>query len=117
MSTLKELVLQNAKEGKVVIMTVDGPMSTSLEEITRQPTEGLLYDLNRDKVTVLTLMDDPKWVNDYAVAMVIEYLHTALDEAMKVIEWYAGYDPAAAVWLEKYGDKPTLDTNALDTKD
>ena len=117
MSTLKELVLQNAKEGKVVIMTVDGPMSTSLEEITRQPTEGLLYDLNRDKVTVLTLMDDPKWVNDYAVAMVIEYLHTALDEAMKVIEWYAGYDPAAAAWLEKYGDKPTLDTNALDTKD
>jgi len=70
----RDLVLQKEKEGKIVFMTFNGPMEADLEEFIKQPTEGLLYDLNRDRVTVLTFIDDPKWVNDYAVGIVIAKL-------------------------------------------
>ena len=77
---LKELILKKAKEGKVIFMTVEGPMETDLEEFIKQPTEGLLYDLNRDRVTVLTLIDDPKWINDFAVGLVITKLKEYYDQ-------------------------------------
>ena len=76
----KELVLNAYKEGKVVFMTFDGAMAAPLEEFIKQPTDGLLYDLNRDEVTVLSLIDDPKWVNDFAVAKVIRRLKERVDE-------------------------------------
>jgi len=76
----KNLVLQKEKKGKVVFMTIDGPMATDLEAFIKQPTEGLLYDLNRDRATVLTFIDDPKWVNDYAVGLVIKKLKEYYDK-------------------------------------
>lgn len=95
---LKELVLRNAKEGRVIVMMYEGPVAVDLEEIIKQPTEGLLYDLNRDKATILTFIDDPKWINDFAVALVIEklkeknkQLRTTLDKARKVIQAYSDY--------------------------
>jgi hypothetical protein len=48
--------------------------------IFHQPTDGLLYDLNRDEATVLILIDDPKWINDYAVCKVIRTLKKRIDE-------------------------------------
>ena len=78
--SLKELVLQKEKEGKIVFMTFDGPMEADLEEIIKQPTEGLLYDLNRDRATVLTFIEDPRWVNDYACCLVISKLKEYYDK-------------------------------------
>ena len=80
--SFKDLVLQKEKEGKVVFMTWDGPREADLEEFIRQPTEGLLYDLNRDRVTVLTFIDQEpaKWVNDYAVGLVIAKLKEYYDK-------------------------------------
>ena len=77
--SLKDLVLKKAKEGKVVFMTWDGPREADLNEFIKQPTEGLLYDLNRDRVTVLTFIEDPKWVNDFAVGLVIAKLKEIID--------------------------------------
>jgi hypothetical protein len=77
---LKELILKKEKEGKVVFATFDGYMEADINEFIKQPTEGLLYDLNRDKVTVLTLLDNPKWVNDYAVGLVISKLKEYYDK-------------------------------------
>jgi hypothetical protein len=74
MEELRNIVLQNAKDGNVVFLAMDEIMAAPLDEFVKQPTEGLLYDLNRDKVTVLAFIDDPKWVNDFAVALVIEKL-------------------------------------------
>lgn len=79
----RDLILQKEKEGKVVFMTIEGPMSTDLEEFIKQPTEGLLYDLNRDRVTVLSFIDDPKWVNDFAVGLVIAKLKEYYDKNQK----------------------------------
>jgi len=85
---LWELVQKKETEGKVVFMTIDGPMEADLEEFIQQPTEGLLYDLNRDRVTVLTFMkqDNPKWANDYAVGLVIGKLKKYYDKAKTVPE-------------------------------
>ena len=51
-----------------------------LKEFVKQPASGMLYDLNRSEVVVLTFIKDPKWINDYAVAKVIQELKLQLDE-------------------------------------
>lgn len=63
-------------EGRVVIMTVVGLMDVPIEQFCSQDADGILYDLNRDEVTTLTLGSDGmnRWINDYAVAKVIRYL-------------------------------------------
>ena len=78
MDKLKEMVLERAKEGKIVFMTVDGPMEADLDKFIEQPAEGILYDLNRDRLTVLAFIDNPGWVNDFAVGLVITRLKEKL---------------------------------------
>jgi len=62
-------------------MTPDGPAVANLDEFIKQPAEGILYDLNRGREVVLMFIDDPKWVNDYAVGLVIDKLKALLDAA------------------------------------
>ena len=83
---IKEYVLDQEKQGKVVVMTIEGFAECSLDGIIKQPTEGLLYDLNRHKTTILTFIEDRKWVNDYACMLVIEKLKSKLAEHDKEIE-------------------------------
>jgi hypothetical protein len=66
-------------------------MSSSLDEFIKQPVEGILYDLNRDKVTTISLADTNdnmrlRWINDYAVAVVIEKLKSETDKYRKALE-------------------------------
>ena len=69
-------VLENERKGKVTYMTGMGLMTSTLESFCRQNADGVLYDLNRDRATTITLGRNGggRWINDYAVAMVIEYL-------------------------------------------
>jgi hypothetical protein len=78
---IEKLVLDQRKKRRVVILDYTGFTSYNLEAFVQQPTEGLLYDLNRLPETVLTFIDDPKWVNDFAVYMVITQLKTELAAA------------------------------------
>ena len=71
---IKKLVLEKRKEGKIVVSTLDGFMSLKVKGFIEQPIEGILYDLNRLEEVVLTFIDDPKWVNDFAVALTIRAL-------------------------------------------
>lgn len=73
---LKNFVREKAKEDKVVFMTCEGPMIADLDEFIQQGAQGILYDLNRDKATTMALAseDNLRWINDYAVAVVIEKL-------------------------------------------
>ena len=87
MSELKDKILEEYKNGNVVIATPEGLQGTKLSEFIKQPTDGLLYDLNRNEAVILTFIYDPKWVNDYAVCQVIrelkskiEILESALDK-------------------------------------
>lgn len=78
--SVKDYILEETKKGNIVLNSSLGPMIANLKGIVEQPVEGLLYDLNRDEATVLTFIDDPKWVNDYAVIQVIRELKRQLDE-------------------------------------
>jgi hypothetical protein len=79
---LQEYIRESERHGKIVVLTVDGLREVNLDEILQQPTEGLLYDLNRDKATVMQFIDDDKWINDYAVALVISRLKEYYDKKM-----------------------------------
>ena len=75
----RNMILSEAKNGNIVFATVDGLMLAKLDEFIDQPTEGLLYDLNRDGATILSQLDNPKWINDYAVMQVIRKLKEYYD--------------------------------------
>lgn len=80
MESIKELVLEEAKKGFLIIAGIEGLQKAELSKIVEQPVEGLLYDLNRDPITILTFINDPKWVNDYACMQVIKFLHEKVNQ-------------------------------------
>lgn len=80
----RDLVLQEARKGNIVFLG-EGPMVANLNEFIKQPAEGILYDLNRLPEVVLTFIDDPKWINDYAVSLVITKLKANLEAAQQLL--------------------------------
>lgn len=82
------LILEKAKENKVCYMTIEGVAIQNLDSFIKQPIDGILYDLNRDKSVILTHLRNEnymKWINDYAVAMTIEYLKNKVETLEKEI--------------------------------
>lgn len=71
---IKEIVLNEYNKGNIVVSTFEGLKVCKLSEIINQHTDGLLYDINRNEAIVLTLINDPKWINDYATVKVIREL-------------------------------------------
>ena len=86
MENIKELVLKEAENGFLVVSTFDGLKKAKLSDMVGQSADGLLYDLNRDTGTILTLIDDPKWINDYACNQIIRYLKKELDETREKLD-------------------------------
>ena len=82
MVKIKDLILTEYEKGNIVVSTHEGLQVAKLSEIIEQETSGLLYDLNRDAGTILTFIEDPKWVNDYACMKVI----VALKEKIKILD-------------------------------
>ena len=80
MKTLKEIILEEEEKDKVVFLTIDGPKSIDIDKFIQQPAEGILYDLNRDRATILTFIDDIKWINDYAAMLTITKLKEHYDK-------------------------------------
>jgi hypothetical protein len=78
---LKTLVLEEYKKGNIVIASGVGGLCTApLKEIIKQPVDGLLYDINRNEATILTFINDPKWINDYASTQIIRALKNQVNE-------------------------------------
>ena len=78
--TFKDKVLSEYEKGNVVMSAMSGLGAANLKEFIEQPVDGMLYDLNRAEMVVLAFIDDPKWVNDYAVCKVIRALKERIDE-------------------------------------
>lgn len=85
MEDFKNKILEEYKEGNIVIAGIEGLQVAKLSEFIKQHTDGMLYDLNRSEVVVLTFLPDPKWVNDYAVCQVIRALKSRIDELEKQV--------------------------------
>lgn len=81
-----DLVTSKWKEGKVVWMSEEGPLVMDFDKWVKQPLAGMLYDLNRDLAVVLTFINDPKWVNDYATVRLLEYFYNKYQDSRTEIE-------------------------------
>lgn len=80
MEEIKNKILEEYKKGNIVVAGIEGLQGMPIVEFIKQPVEGMLYDLNRNEAVVLTFLDDPKWVNDYAVCKVIRAMKNRIDE-------------------------------------
>ncbi len=100
MEELKEKILEEYKKGNVVIANIEGLGVAKLADMIQQPTEGLLYDLNRDEMTILTFLPDPKWVNDYASTQVIRALKNYIHELENPASNYGWSKPEMRSMLE-----------------
>lgn len=78
---IKEIIKREYEKGNIVISTVEGLQTIPLADFLKQPVDGMLYDLNRGEETILTFIDDPKWVNDFALTKVVR----ALAEELKLL--------------------------------
>lgn len=78
-----DVIRGQEKCGNITIETIEGLAVIPLDDIVNWEADSLLYDLNRDKSTTISLGKDgmERWINDYAVAVVIEYLLNELKKA------------------------------------
>lgn len=101
---LIKFVQQKESEGLVVLASHEGLSTIPLVDLIAQPSEGILYDLNRGKIVSLTFLDDPKWINDYAVACVIDALKAQTEALKKEIAFknfiYTYYQKFHDKWIE-----------------
>ena len=83
---LKKLVLDGRKEGKVVFFALEDTLcSADVKEFIKQPTNGILWDLNRLEEVALSRTHKPRWVNDFAVALTIRALKDRVAQLEKEI--------------------------------
>lgn len=71
---LRDKIFEAYKEGYICYRTPEGVMKQRIDDFVKQPLEGMLYDINRDKATILANLKDPKWINDFALTVLLEYL-------------------------------------------
>ena len=84
MNKIKSLILEEYKQGNIVITTNGAIRGAKLSEFIERPVDEILYNLNRNEAVVLTFIDDPKWINDYAVCKVIRALKSRIDELKNI---------------------------------
>lgn len=80
LESIRNKVLTEWDKGNLVYADIEGLKSIKLEEFVKQPLEGMLYDINRNAATILTFLDDPKWVNDFALTKLLEYYYNKCKE-------------------------------------
>ena len=78
-----DVIRNQEKYGNITIETIEDLAVIPLDDIVNWEADSLLYDLNRDKATTIALGRNgmERWINDYAVAVVIEYLLNELKKA------------------------------------
>ena len=82
----KVLALQ--ADNKVAFMTIDGLKYNPIDEFVKQPLEGQLYDVNRDRATLYSMANENKnkrWINDLALVYMYEYANKTIEEQRRHI--------------------------------
>ena len=78
--SIRDKVLTEWDKGNLVYADIEGLKSIKFEDFVKQPLEGMLYDINRCLPVVLTYIEDPKWVNDFALTKLLEYYYNKCKE-------------------------------------
>jgi len=99
MKSIKDKVLAEYEKGNIVVAGIEGLQTMPIKEFIKQPEDGMLYDLNRLESVVLTFIDDPKWINDFAVAKTIRVLKARIAalESQEEKECYNCHDKVKMV--------------------
>jgi len=85
---LKNLVLNEWREGNIVFRTIEGLHKQEIDEFVKQPIEGQLYDINRDMATCLAFIDDPMGVNNMASMVLLRYYYDKCQKLERELEKY-----------------------------
>ena len=80
LESIKDKVLAEWEKGNLVFADFEGLKSIRFEDFINQPLDGMLYDINRNMATILTYIDEPKWVNDFALTKLLEYYYNKCKE-------------------------------------
>ena len=83
---LRKKVLSEYEKGNICYRGFDGLYTMPIKDFVKQPLHGMLYDINRNRATILTFLDDPKWTNDFALTVLLEYYYDCCDELRKRVE-------------------------------
>jgi predicted RNase H-like nuclease (RuvC/YqgF family) len=80
---LLDKVLSLQADNKIAFMTIDGLQGGPIEDFVKQPIEGQLYDVNRDRATLYSMANENKnkrWINDLALVYMYEYANATIEE-------------------------------------
>lgn len=83
--SIRGKVLAEWDKGNLVYADVDGLKSIKFDDFIKQPLEGMLYDINRCLPVIVTYIEDPKWVNDFALAKLLEYYYNKCKDYEKTL--------------------------------
>lgn len=79
-----DFIRKKNNNGYIVIYGIESYISIPKDEFIEQDIADILYDLNRDEVTTITLAKEGtihyRWINDLAVAQTIRALKEKLDK-------------------------------------
>lgn len=85
LESIKDNVLAEWEKGNLIFADFDGLKTIKFEDFINQPLDGILYDINRNTSTILSFLDDPKWVNDFALTKLLEYYYNKCKEQEKML--------------------------------
>ena len=83
--SIRDKVLSEWDKGNLVYADFEGLKSIKFDDFINQPLEGMLYDINRCLPVIMTYIDDPKWVNDFALVKLLEYYYNKCKEQEKIL--------------------------------
>lgn len=86
LESIKDKVLVEWEKGNLVFADFEGLKTIKFEDFIKQPLDGMLYDINRNTATILTCLDDPKWVNDFALTKLLEYYYNKCKKQEKTLK-------------------------------
>lgn len=79
-----DFIRKKNDKGHIVVKTLEGLISIPKDIFISQKVDGILYDLNRDEVTTLSLaksrFNNERWINDLAATKTIRALKEKLDK-------------------------------------
>lgn len=84
--SIRGKVLAEWDKGNLVYADIEGLKSIKFDDFIKQPLGGMLYDINRCLPVIMTYIEDPKWVNDFALVKLLEYYYNKCDELEKKLK-------------------------------
>ena len=85
LKSIADTVRAEYEKGNIVFWDCeDNLLTANLQDFMKQPVDGMLYDLNRSEEVILTFINDPKWVNDYAMCKIVRELYKRIEELEKI---------------------------------